>query len=117
MQSTPRVQSTLTAKAAWYLCCFETLSGHLKRSPSIDEFSAYVRKDVSTCWRHLNRLAGDEYLRKTKPRGGRFVVVSRNSESRKNKTLEGWVEGGYKWSDDKNRADQRAERMRSSRSA
>ena len=74
---TAHAQTKLSRSAIWYLQCFELLSKHLQRSPSIDEFAAYVRRDVSTCWRALNRLAVDGVLRKTKR--GRFVVVARKA--------------------------------------
>lgn len=77
MESAPHAQPKLNATAIWYLQCFEALVAHLRRSPSIDEFATYVRRDTSTAWRQLNRLAAGGFLRKTKR--GRFVVVARKA--------------------------------------
>ena len=69
-----RQLGALTSTERWYLECFRLLTNHLKRPPSILEFSEYVRRTKTPCHIALSSCASKGYLNRT-GRGGlrRFV--------------------------------------------
>ncbi len=70
----PRKIEALTTTESWYLECFRVLTIHLKRAPSMPEFSIYVKRAVNPCYTALRRIAAKGHLdRRGKGNARKFV--------------------------------------------
>lgn len=66
-----RKVEALTATEQWYFDCFVILSTHLKRPPSMPEFSVYTKRTVMPCYTALRRIAAKGRLDR---QAGKFVI-------------------------------------------
>lgn len=70
----PRRIEALTPTERWYLDCFHVLATHLKRSPSMPEFSIFTKRAVNPCYTALRRIASKGWLdRQGKGNARKFV--------------------------------------------